>query len=400
MTIYAWLYMIPGLVSLFWPVMVLLVKKKPTRAQWLMAASCTVIGFSMILYSTYFNTNLQSEYFLNFLYTTISLFGAPLLYQYILCQTSLDGLSYRSRVVFAPSVVMTMIIIAVSIIGRAHGCRLFLSQAVHGGNTALTGPWSYNLMIIFGYYGFLITLALGVVYTAVLGSIKFIQYDKMVSEYYAANHMSRIQVGPWIFIYGVSVLLVAIILCIKPLHQLTNIPLLAVISVIQSVGMFLLGMYAYRQQYTAETLSHKLRELDLRYGVPQNDADFESRLTTVRDELTDYVERQQAYLNPDLSLVTLANHLHVSQRFLMRVLHEERGCSFAEYIDGLRISKAVGLLMVGAKNKGSAYLTSSIDDVEKAESFAHQCGYTSITAFYMAFNRVMGQSFESWLKEC
>lgn len=404
MTVFSWLYMIPSFVAFSWAIMVLLVKKSPTRAQWLMAAFMLVIGVSMVLYSTYFNKSLESEYFLNFLYTTISLYCAPLFYIYVVRQTSIHEVNHSANRAFLPAIIMTILIAAAAILNKAHGCRLFLSQAVHAGDTSLTGPWSYNILLIIGYYGFLLTLVLEIIYTVIISVQRFSQYNKIVAEYYSANKLQWNRLESAAKLVGIAVITITLIQGARPLHQISSVPFVCLISLLQSLALFLIGLYAYHQIYPAEVLARKIHESEIPYEDPfheKNVMDWNRSLDilskNVYDDMVDYVEKKQNYLNPDITLISLAEHLHISQSMLINLLHQQRGCTFSEYIDGLRISKAIGILLVETRNPHTQ--PQRMSDIEYLETLAHQCGYTSAVTFNLGFSHVMGQNYDSWIKD-
>ena len=64
MTPFAIIYLSLGLVTLFWPLATLLFKRNVLGAQWLLMIALTVMSFSVIVYSTFFNNFLKGEFLL------------------------------------------------------------------------------------------------------------------------------------------------------------------------------------------------------------------------------------------------------------------------------------------------------------------------------------------------
>ncbi len=98
--------------------------------------------------------------------------------------------------------------------------------------------------------------------------------------------------------------------------------------------------------------------------------EYYSRLLKIRT----YV---RAHLDEDISLLDLADHLHVSAEHLSRDFRQKSGVRFRDWLTNQRISRAKKLL-----RNGDANIT----------CIAHDVGYSSLSAFSRAFRRSVGQS--------
>lgn len=105
-----------------------------------------------------------------------------------------------------------------------------------------------------------------------------------------------------------------------------------------------------------------------------------------REELTDRLEETHAileilmrseklYLNPELSLSSLAILLKINSNYLSNLINKSCMCNFTQYIDKYRIEEAIVLFTEG-KHK-----TYSIEAISK------MVGYKSKSAFYRAFRQ-------------
>ena len=88
-----------------------------------------------------------------------------------------------------------------------------------------------------------------------------------------------------------------------------------------------------------------------------------------------FIERN--FGKPDLSLELVAAKLEVSTSYLSRLLKQETGMSFVDYMTGYRIHQAMLLLQ---------------DPVVKVAEVAQRCGYRSQQYFSRAFRRIMACS--------
>jgi AraC-like DNA-binding protein len=102
-----------------------------------------------------------------------------------------------------------------------------------------------------------------------------------------------------------------------------------------------------------------------------------SRLLSRLDEL---MLQQHTYLDPDLSLPRLAEHIGCSVNHLSQAINAGHGVSFFDYINGFRIAEAKRVL--GA---GDPRATPILD-------IALAVGFNSTSTFYTAFKRVTGQT--------
>ncbi len=83
------------------------------------------------------------------------------------------------------------------------------------------------------------------------------------------------------------------------------------------------------------------------------------------------------YENPNLSLADTADHIHVSVPYLSKKFKEETGDSFQNYLQRLRLSKAMALLK---------------DENALIYDIAEKCGYSSQHYFSTAFKKELGMS--------
>ena len=81
------------------------------------------------------------------------------------------------------------------------------------------------------------------------------------------------------------------------------------------------------------------------------------------------------YLQPGLSLTTLADHIDVPANYISQTLNETLQQSFFDYVNGHRIEAAQGLLMAS---------DDAILDI------AYAVGFNARSSFYTAFKQVAG----------
>jgi AraC-like DNA-binding protein len=89
------------------------------------------------------------------------------------------------------------------------------------------------------------------------------------------------------------------------------------------------------------------------------------------------MQNQQLYLQPDLSLPSLAKQIQVPANYLSQTLNENLKESFFDYVNRWRVEHAKGILMQG---------TQTILDI------AMESGFNAKSSFYKAFKQMTGQT--------
>ena len=90
------------------------------------------------------------------------------------------------------------------------------------------------------------------------------------------------------------------------------------------------------------------------------------------------MEKDRAYLNPELDLATLAASLEITAHQLSQLLNRELGASFADYVNGHRIREAQRILRDPARRE------------ETILAVALESGFRSKNTFNAAFRKHAG----------
>lgn len=100
-------------------------------------------------------------------------------------------------------------------------------------------------------------------------------------------------------------------------------------------------------------------------------------------KLEQWIEREKPYLNPDFQLTDLRQVLPMNRTYLSQFINNTYGCSFYQWVNGLRVAEAKRLITEHPEMK--------MQDVAK------QSGFSSPTVFSRTFSRKMGQTPGVWL---
>lgn len=113
----------------------------------------------------------------------------------------------------------------------------------------------------------------------------------------------------------------------------------------------------------------------------------EELMKEICESAINYMNKNKAYLRPDLTLAILAKEINISQRMLSCAINRYLNCNFFEFVNRMRIEEAKRLLLeldVKGYNIDSIY---------------SDCGFRSRSSFYMVFKKITGKTPVAWLKD-
>ena len=104
--------------------------------------------------------------------------------------------------------------------------------------------------------------------------------------------------------------------------------------------------------------------------------------TAYRAALDAWLEKEKPYLNPDFQLMDLRQVLPLNRSYLSRFINSEYGCSFYQWVNGLRIEEAKRLMREQPELK--------IQDV------AERCGFSNQKVLWRTFVNETDMSPSEW----
>ncbi len=377
MTPVALTYLILGLATLFWPVATVLFKRRVLDAQWLSMTALLTMSLSVIIYSTFFNTFLKGEYLLVCIFMVLSMITPALIQAFVTLLTNPRGLPIRARILILPAVIVTILMGLSVVIGGADMYRLWIQRGAEGiANRFFANSWRYNLIVAIHYYLYWFVIIAEVTYVAYYCIRHVTRFNRQLGEYYTVDRVRHADLKMIYFTVAANCICVGISYIFFPFNVARPLVLLIPGCLIQGIIMFLIGYYSYRLPVGAEVLSERVRLAPRRSNRD---------MVNLGRQITDYIERQSACFNPDLSVFMLADRFRVSQDEVIDAIHRLHGISFGEYIDGLRIEHSLSKLN-----------SKVLDDPAELDQLAHSCGYLTSEDYRHSFERVMQTTMEKW----
>ena len=215
-----------------------------------------------------------------------------------------------------------------------------------------------------------------------MGFIKIRRYEQAVEQNYANTDDKRLPLVKAVLVLFVATSLLSFGANLMGRHHFTSsLWLLLMPSLLFSGLQFLLGYAGYRQQFTIRDL---LSDLGITApSTPQvanegNDDEAAQRanLDELAQQIIGIVNHNRLYLQPNLKITDVAALLHTNRTYVSRVLKEDMGTTFADFINRQRIDYACQL-MEQQPEMGAAEV-------------ARQSGFSSQSSFYRNYKLFKG----------
>ncbi|MBV6655813.1 MAG: helix-turn-helix domain-containing protein [Mameliella sp.] len=103
--------------------------------------------------------------------------------------------------------------------------------------------------------------------------------------------------------------------------------------------------------------------------------------------MKDTVEKEQLFLDPNLSLRSVADQLGTNTKYLSQVVNHNAKCNFQQFINQYRVAE------VKEKIKDPKYYNLTLFGI------ARQCGFKNKSTFYKVFKEVTGMTPRKFLKQ-
>ena len=225
-----------------------------------------------------------------------------------------------------------------------------------------------------------IVFALQIPPILVLGLRKIRHYNESVEASYADTDDKRLYMMTTILLLFVVISFMSFGANMLGRYRFTDSMLLLLVpSLVFSALQFMLGYAGYHQKFTVSDL---LRDMQITEDTQEADTVEESiqqgKMADLQQKLTDAVSRNKLYLQPDLKITDVANLLHTNRTYVSRVLKEQIGTTFADFINHQRIDHACQLM-------------EQQPQLPTAE-VASQSGFSSQSSFYRNFKLYKGCS--------
>lgn len=338
------IYILPALITVFWVIRIFF-KKDAVRSQLFVSVGMLMAAISL--------------FYLN---DTVSLIF-PCLYLAVRCKTSASGISRYDWTLLLPSV-------------------LFLP---------------YNTTLAFYIY-----LGVQVVVISVWCIVQVHRYNRLVAEYYVDSDSSSENLGEILAYVIATVFVISVLGILNDVADLSvwvRVGLVAFICVLQ----YLIGMKTFNisSDYDIGSDADISCDVDISCEadsdicsdawpeqpdagtVPEGSAQ-ESAAMPPDSRLLQRVIDEKMFLDPMLSLVSLAAKLKTNRTYLSNTIHDCYNQNFSDFVNTQRIKYSLTLL-------------ENVDSDMSIKEIAMQSGYNHTQSFYRHFAEIMEMTPKAWL---
>ena len=236
-------------------------------------------------------------------------------------------------------------------------------------------------------------LAVGGTCVIIWTFVKITRYDSLLEEYFSGKEVDEKKNNLYVFLSAVMGIIPIVLLLARPFYLLRDNPvLIAVCLPLATVSVFLVGLYSYRIEYTAEQLRFAIDEDNekrkLADDIPQDDVQtlgiiFNESLGRLKHAM----DVDKVYLDPDLTLIGLSNKLKTNRTYLSKIINLNYNCTFSEFVNMRRIEHALSIIH-DRKSKGLSL-----------KEISAECGYANQASFIRNFSKIMGKTPSEYIAD-
>lgn len=139
--------------------------------------------------------------------------------------------------------------------------------------------------------------------------------------------------------------------------------------------VFIMSFYGLRQKVPSKRI---LAEENILTPY-KNSTLTEETKQLIEHKIRLFFEEEKAYLNPELNMNVLSEHLKIPKYQLTEVLNTNIGMNFFQFVNSYRVD-AVKRMLTDIKNKFSI------------EAIGYECGFSSKSSFYTVFKSMTGKT--------
>ena len=257
---WSFILILPALVSLFWALATLLLKRRPTRAQIVLSLTMILMAFAIVVLDVFFRGRAGKLFIYDFVFETAAVLCAPFYYMGICALTEPRGATLRQR----RSFVLPLLFIVALIAGSFWlGPRRYeeLCYALRDtGASFIPGDTPWNFMLFWTHWFFPAFLLIMSFILVLFGTRKVQLYQRRFNSYYADDmqlpyfNTRNLVVFAWIFL-PLGALSIFIIIFRPYYYKYWLILCASLLSVLQ----FIVGLFTYRLNHDARFLAEYIR---------------------------------------------------------------------------------------------------------------------------------------------
>lgn len=374
-------YMVPSAVAVCCAAALALREPQPSPIHRLMVGILAVLAVCMACYAQFFSFRFVHVIWFDLIYMMLAPFGAVLFYMFILTLTSLKEVSLKKRIaVFVPVAAYAVFLLSLALWMNPEEKLLYIGQVVQGEGNLSSASVPLRLMTVFGWK--CISYVFPAVVTGILvwSGFKLYKYYHMLYDYYASSAQIQRVYGISIIALSVIFLPVAVFLMLVPHYASLPHWVPWTLSMTECLIIVFVTAIVFNLVFTAADLRAALSAAK----EPPVESFQEQRKQQIADTLDKSVRESRVFLDPTLTIMSLAQEIGTNRTYLQSVIKAKYSCTFLEYINRCRIDYAKTLLME--------------NQFLPIKEVASQSGFNSQSSFQRNFIQYEKMTPTQWLK--
>jgi AraC-like DNA-binding protein len=374
-----YLFLIAGFNAIFFAL--LLLQKKMARHDKILLYWLVYLGFYTGIYGLFSHKLFTDYYLLSASFVSLLMLNGPFLYLYI---SSLIQHSFRLNagklLHFLPFLLFNLYLFIASFSpGISEGIRL--NHAEHVSRPSFLFNLFLTLTVLSGPVYFLLSIQL------------FKKLDiNIFNNFSSDTNVNLNWLRKLVYSFGIIWTMLMVTTTIHHIFHLFSLTFCTDgISLSLSFFVILIGYFGLRQK---EIFPQEIIEGKNAYLATVKNKEKYAGISMTEEELNDcaekisiFVETEKAYLNPDLSLPQLAEILDIPSHHLSRVINDQFGVNFFNFINRYRIEE----------------IKAKIDDLKFQNlsilGIAYDSGFNSKSAFNRVFKKMEGMTPSEYRKQ-
>ena len=360
----------PMYVTLLWALALLISKPKDNRARFFLGVFMAAAFLLYLSHAVYFNEDESLYLYFDPLYIFTSLLVYPLYYIYIKMLTVDIRFKKKNLLLFLPAVFFGVTTTLIYLLMRSEERSEYIALFLVRHQPEMLETRLQNLQRYF-FYANRLAFSVQVIYFLVKGSKLVIRYNEQVCNFYS-NLESKTLV--WVHLllssFVVTSLLSIVFNWIGKYYFLDSSLFLSIPSLIFSVLLFIIGLQGYMQNHSVKDLL-----MDEEESFPGNTENSKEQL---KEKILLLFEKEKIYRNRELKIVDLSRQLLTNRSYISRIINNDFGSTFSEFVNKYRIDEVKELLGNETTLKYSL------------EHLSEKAGFGSLHSFIRVFKKSEG----------
>ncbi|HYQ57668.1 MAG TPA: helix-turn-helix transcriptional regulator [Draconibacterium sp.] len=362
----------PIYVTLFWSITFLLPKKSANNSRWILGLFFLFAGLLYVSHALFFSKlyHLYSFFESIYLYTGLSLY--PLFYTYILKLTTIRIKAPQHLYHFVPGTLFGLTTILLTLFLTPEQRIYYVKHILIESNlkdtslNSLPGIRGWNFLL-----SRIVFILQTIIYLILIIRIAE-KHDKVINDYFSNTEGKKINWVRNLSITAFAVSIAAIIFALlgRSYFVRHNLSLL-IPSVFFTTIFFLVGYKGNMQRQIFVPLYEQEEDKTIEEDTFLPRIDLKARLLNI-------FESEKIYRTNDLRISSLCELLHTNRTYISKLINDEFGMNFNEFVNKYRVNEAKQLLL------------STVNHKYTMEYIAQQAGFGSVASFSRVFKEMEG----------